>query len=335
MRKVIWILTFLAAFSARSSHANQTLSEITVGASGSLLFAKFLDSPQIDKFSVKAYPGYFQISMPNTTALNSGEFVEGDKEKVLSVAPFQISPNKSVVRIYTARNFNPVDMTLPKLSLKGNTLHVSITWESESPVARIAKNIPVKDIKIAQNVFTGIDQSHLVRFAMASIFVLLGFLGFLTLRRIRRNKMLLSGGADYTQLSMINQLHMSPKVRLCLVKLGSEQLLLSVSPEGASLITKISSYPNSSSANVLESKKVTLPKATSDARAIGPHADKRAFEKILSGKLGSSAQGVEPKLKASVKAVNKAAKKKVDPESGSIDEITSIIRNKLKSLPKI
>lgn len=281
-------------------------------------------------FSLLSHPGFVQIDLPSTNTSESGKFLDGDSKIIAKVAPFQVSPDKSIVRIYTTKKFNESKNNPPKTLVNDKTLTILLKKEKLTAAAPVA---------LSDDTFN----NYIIKLSLLALALLLVLLGYLTTKRFNRNRMINSSGNNYTTLKLINQIHLSPKIKLTVVQVGGENILLSVSPDGASMLTKI----KVSSETSQEPKKV-FPKEFGERETLKSQikqdkkidgATYKDFTKTLHRHLNKDDSSISDSITMNTpnQKINRDQNlnKNKGNSASSIDEITDLIRSKLKSLPRI
>ena len=210
--------------------------------------------------------------------------------------------------------------------------------------------------------------------ALGLIVLVVGVLTYLTMRRMAMNRRFEADAQSPVRMRAISHLPLAPKQKVSLVEIGGERLLLSVSPDNITFLAKVGVEPGPSSptritpdeyqrrAIVLqkEAKKAADQKklAQPEARRLsGKSEDKPARAKVQR-KAGSPKQSVRPAKPSNVKKATPVSKKSVNvriDDEGVVDEsdvksatskaasdskdsmkdVTEMIRERLKSLPKL
>lgn len=199
--------------------------------------------------------------------------------------------------------------------------------------------------------------------------IILGLL-ILTVRRILRNQKILNSPDGQIKLQKLNDLILAPKQKLSVIQVGNQQLLLSISPDSVSLITQLAG-PATNASHAVEyvansaiqrlpstgqkpSKPVKVRSAgKGNDQAVEPIRKKEPMRKS-SRKIAS-----EPSTKREMVAKSSPRQRKkiqvsiddagINNQLGrglgggqenmstekAIDDVTKLIREKLKSLPKL
>lgn len=372
--------------------------------------------PKINKIDLEAHGTFLQISLKNTLVPKPGKFYDISSPYFNKMVLIQTENNEAIVRIFTTQEASTIskatdiDILNKRIVLTADHNYLAKLLakdEEKQATAKTAQavsntNSEVNKEKVKQSIkdknpntpFTvdtesmpsnllakGSDnsfQSKLKVAAYFSIAMILLLLFSLTWRRIAINRKLLKPRSDNIPMQALNHLVLAPKQKLSLVQVGHEKLLLSVSPEGISLITHIpeKNRPVSPKSNFNSSDKEKMQtimmrnigkqqqqlreaeKTRSNTQQNKPPVQTMNSTEVPSGKVNlsqtSSSNSVRESMTTSPQTsipkkieyaiddngVRKTVKKKpVNPQGNTtqkaIDDVTQLIREKLKSLPKI
>ena len=384
----------LISISKVSGEAGKKLSIVTI----------YLDQkPKWNKLDLEAHGTFLQISLPNTLVPKPGKFYDITSPYFSKMVLIQNESNEAIIRVFTSQEASiiakgtDIDLLNKRIVITADHSYlgklVSKKKEGDKNPKTTAKSSPNANPKgpnkpfaldtesMPSNLIAGEEngdqfQSKLRIAAYFSIAMILLLLLSLTWRRLAINKKILSPRSSNIPMQALNHLVLAPKQKLSLVQVGHEKLLLSVSPEGISLITHIP-----------EKNKPQMAHKTSFGEA-----DKEKMQTIMMRNLGRQPQlndeqsirsFQKPKAPATQKpqgrrlkqtnktqdineehtsrpvpkvtkshmpkkkieyaiddnGVHKTSKSKNTPQSNTtqkaIDDVTQLIRDKLKSLPKI
>ncbi|MFK7824202.1 MAG: flagellar biosynthetic protein FliO [Oligoflexales bacterium] len=367
--------------------------------------------PKWKKIDLESHGTFLQLSLKNTLVPKPGKFYDIDSPYFSKMVLIQSENNEAVIRVFTNQEASllakasDIDILNKRIVLTANHDYLTKliannvngkenqdsgesgsknpvenkpneTKNSEEPNKPFALDTETMPSELIANSNDDTFRSKLIIAAYFSIAMILLLLLSLTWRRLVINKKLLSPRGNIP-MQALNQLVLAPKQKLSLVQVGHEKLLLSVSPEGISLITHIpekSRKPENPKTSFGEADKEKMQTimmrnlgrqqqlSESKAPKYQPnHKNAPATETNFESprKVPSQLQRrVETSPQKNQKTANKPqAKKKIEyaidddgihktskpkkktPQSNTtqkaIDDVTQLIRDKLKSLPKI
>ena len=212
--------------------------------------------------------------------------------------------------------------------------------------------------------------SYLVKLTWVSVGILMLTLILLSLRRVLRNKKLLTTGSSSVTMKTLNDLVLAPRQKLSVVQVGTERLLLSVSPERISLLSHMdelrkNNTPFGSESGSQHNMKDLQPSvrlnkllknhrqkiSSSDlmetsTKIQSKNQQKMTGKKVLKKKKPSGSDvtkpvgsGVQYRIDDSgvhsAKASSSGSGAVISGTEKAIDDVTQLIREKLKSLPKL
>lgn len=287
--------------------------------------------------------------------------IEEEKKNIATVVSTENSRNSRKTEVMTAEGNHEVEKDVVNTQGKDAT--------------NIEKNTVVKKVieeeiqPIRATIGSRIDDL-LKQIALGSVFIILGILFYLTLQRWKRGKGSLELGAGMVDMKMLNHLVLAPKQKLSLIKVGNEQLLLSISPDRVSLITKIDYLkkdrvveqseklsmfekellrPQRRSAQVINSKP-PLIKGSLQERPTNLKNQQNILKQKTMNEPDRSQNHAKPKegMQKGHKSINlsvtdqgiktnkvqKSLEKVPESTENAIADVTRLIREKLKSLPR-
>lgn len=228
---------------------------------------------KLEKLDISDHKTFIQISLPDTIITESGNFMSSDSPYISKIASFQVTATDGAIRLFVNEDAslinksiitdvlgNRIILTLDYsvLEKEGVFLHKRKKLISGTPsVKEIVKRTKVRnDItdpvelinkeseKPADSIpVYGKDDSGLKeKLTIVSIFsgvMLFGLLLIYYLRGkgLRRTKEGESG--NQLAIKTISSCNLAPKQKLTLVQVGSDQILLGVSPDGINYLTTV------------------------------------------------------------------------------------------------
>ncbi|MBI2602476.1 MAG: flagellar biosynthetic protein FliO [Deltaproteobacteria bacterium] len=309
------------------SESNEDFSLVNI------FFSTPLDSPHP---SVETYDGFIQVTLKNTITAEPGKFFEGSGSFVKKVSSFQVSPTDSLVRIFSSpikkdiKDAIETSVAQNKLSIvmKNSIFHT----DAPGPIAANADSPQAKVEPFDIN-------TYLRRAGLFSLLFFLLVLGFFTLRRFRRNQSLNKLTEPLVEMKTLNQLHLSPKQKLTLVQVGKEQILLAISPENVSFISFVQKHNPIVYAPAPPLQQIRREDPTLGLKRPQPEQ----FLKGLKESMEKHQKKEIPKVEQETPQEKKKIHYAIDDEgitdrtkesTTAIDDITKLIREKLKALPK-
>lgn len=299
-------------------------------------------APSFKKLYLEDHGSFLQIAFPQTIIAKPGEFVDGHGPYVAKVAAYQFSNDKSIVRIFLNQEASLVKQVseveildsrvvfsldhnallplLPKTQAeKPQSLDTTKPTSQSTTVTTVRGNKPY--------------ESYLVWIAGLLAVMSALTLIVLTFKRFARNQFLSYNGDQIVKMKAISHLSLAPRQKLSLVQIGPEKLLMSVSPDGISFLTKIEANP----APIPQVKQsLSVDQIRQRAKVIQQQAqgalnEKKQVKKRLMQKqqpTDQAAADISPKEE--VKPVTQPS-----PNPYTEKDVTQLIRDKLKSLPKL
>ncbi len=347
MRYLILIATILFALSS-AIHAEETkiLSlekiESTTDDSTATVTMQFNGELSNRSFAIEEQDGFFQVSLPNILVPENNKFYDGSGPYLKKIAAYQTSPDSAVARIYV----RPFDLSKEtKANLKTNLNENKATVQL--PLSMFKKDITPNSTPAASANPPTLLGEHDLDFYMQrlGIFSLLFFAAIflvLSLKRLQKNKIFKASGDGAFKMKTLSQLSFSPRQKICLIQVGSEQFLVAVTADQITLLSRIgSTEAKPMMATETESREIRRPIPPT------PRSDK--FLDSLRSSMNRQEPSVEskiedfqrkPNIESERKSINYAIsddgiQDKTKESTRAIDDITRLIREKLKSLPQI
>ncbi|MCX6130959.1 MAG: flagellar biosynthetic protein FliO [Proteobacteria bacterium] len=335
---------------AHGSFLQVILPQTLVGKPGIFTEA---NSPYIRKFAA------FQLD-EQTAGLRL--FVTKDAAQILPAVSTDILENRVVVVIDHAEAEKQLLLHFDGVPVEGGPSPEEIVKKTEvrsnipDPVApnKPASPLPpapsgVKTEKSEPSVPNWNDglQNKLVMVTIFSVVMLLLLLGIKTWRRIMSKKWSLAPVETFNLKTLASH-HVGPKQKITVVQVGGEQILLGVSPDGISFLTSLKKQeepprlqldPNALQKSQLLSTPVQRadlatkrPRISEDIGSKNPAKTRTTSRDELPVPGSSISYGVGDQ---GIRNMNQASPSRKAEESNSIDDVTRMIRKKLRDLPKV
>lgn len=345
-----------------------TLGSITTEVEGDLTIvtARLNKSPEWKSLDIEEHGTFLQIKLPQTQIPASGEFADGSGPFLRKLASFQLGNDDGALRLFLSQDAakaksatsaellgDRIVVTIDHKKLEQlvspNATDLAVSQKSaDAPVAAASTTVPGTDGQSAapavvassdknSSTTTSASSSNfhaqLTKAAAASAVLFVLFLGvqfFRTKQRRSKSNGKHSGHIDPVTMRVLSSIPVGQKQKLTLVQVGDQQLLLGVSSDSINLLTNISSqtmvYPFSKALETANpdadvrlknpaelgspSSRKTLPTPAVKSRSVGPSRG------------GSINIGVGENGPVDMK-----------PSSKSEDDITKILRDRLRNLP--
>jgi flagellar biogenesis protein FliO len=275
-------------------------------------------APTWDKVVLEEHGDFLQIKIPDSIVSQPGQFIDGKGSYLAKIVAYQTEPNQSVVRIFLKSETSSNIIKSSEVEVLDN--RIVFTLDHSHFGKKITSEIQEKLIEtetVEKPLYALFDDTKILQY-LAYFFIAISFLTLLslTLRRFFRNQDLaFFSKGDSQKIRSIGQLSLSPKQKLSLIQVGEEKFLLSVSYDRVELLTK------------LEMDRVSSPQQ-------------------LSKPIPPTVPNIPKKELPPPVAPNKSNHKKInyriddrgithERTDDAIKDVTQIIREKLKALPKI
>lgn len=357
---LLWLICRSQMILAESPSAAPDLTgvEADFDQRETLINAQFSGRLPFSKVSVESHGTFLHISLPGVAITESGKFYPAKGPYVSKIAAFQFSPQNSAVRLFVKKDAKLLSGALAT-DILNDRLIISIDHKALekagisdhlanlkqiSSKEIIAKTEVRRDIKdpasavasTSQQVDSDgavIKEKMVIITCFLAAFMVLAFIVYYLKKRMKTHHMF-KGDQGATVMKSLGTYSLAPKKNLTLMQVGQQKILLGVSSEGINFLTNIEE--KSSVDSIIPPKR---PQTLQE-----PSQEK--FQRLLAAKANAS----KPKLKKPVpeeipkKKTPKIAKKNRDlvkPQEESkekdvaLQDVTSLIRQKLKDLPRI
>ena len=383
--------------------ASEKISLVTIRLNGKI---------QGEKPVITAHKSFLQFNLQNTMTPKPGDFIDLKGPLLKKLIAIQTDEKNTVIRIFTKINAeeiikaSEIDFLNKRIvfsvshqalsDFKGLAVKtekkVSDKKDSTPPPAELEKdrrsvkkagkqNTPWNSpapVRLESNRHYGYSENrvfnqYIVKMAWISFTLIVFLLAALSIRRVFRNKKILGTSAAAVPMQTLNDLVLAPRQKLSIVQVGKERLLLSVSPDGISLLSHMDDLRKNDSGKssairpeaALTSRgsfsallKSPLP-ATQGRTRTGSNAQsldsgRRKEASRTNGKATGTARKIlveKKRRQGAGKSVGyaitddgvselsiKHAEERSDETSSAekaIEDVTQLIREKLKSLPKL
>ncbi len=329
-----------------ASVAPVTLGDITIDTQENLtaVTLRLSEKPVWAQVTPKLHGNFLQFDLPNTMVTNPGQFQEGDGKIIAKIVAFQATEKDAAFRIFLLPNA-PKDINLWRSDVLERQFIISVahsgadaviaSTQVESDAGKMPSELlKPQDGKAAS--FAAFD-NKLKRnlkistwFAVAGMFMI-GFLYWLRPRmRLRKQP---SRNVDEPLIRTLATQSLGHKQQLRLIEAAGEKILLSITPTGIQFLTTLSQ----------PSSQPMLPASFMQAMAAAPQ---RALPEQSAG--NESGQSFTPPQRTNLemrtptknekpqrKIVQSNAPAKDKASTQSVNDVTKMIRERLKNLPQI
>ncbi|MBP9707561.1 MAG: flagellar biosynthetic protein FliO [Oligoflexales bacterium] len=355
----VLLVTAIAAF----ANIGQTvLKNVKIENSGNLTFItmELSNKPTWSESKIENHGGFLQVELKDVTIAAPGKFYDSDSKIFSKVAAFQTDENNAAVRIFLNKESTNISEAA-HIELLENRLIVSVDntlMNSDEKLAKKSdatkKNDPASLLKqestkeaSPQGMFT---EEFLGRSAIASAFLLILIIAMVFIKSKIKTKKIEQTPATQLSLKMISSLNLSPKQRLALIQVGTEQILIAISSERVDVIKTVGNSPQAKFTDFLGSGSTASNAApTRNTLPIQSKTLQLSNESKINGNFRSELQSEGQKKLNEAAPLEKGRRINVaiddngihskteisEPsKSETIEDITNLIRNKLKKIPR-
>ncbi len=329
------------------------------------------DSPLKGKTPVlEGHGGFLQLALTDTMTPNPGQFFDVKSPFIQKMAVFQTGPKTVAFRLFVKENADEIRKAAT-IDLLGERLMISfdhaklaalapdsptpaqqkmpsadevvakteVRSDIADPVGEILPNDATKTTKFGKDDFN--IQKKLIPVAIFSAMMLSGlFLMHLVRRFLRRGK---QGPMPAASVSMktIASYNLAPKHKLALVQVGGQQVLLGVGPEGINFLTSMNSGAAASQYVMApQAPMMALEESQAKASERTQHMRKKMLEEKSPKQLTEAPAKTKKTSTFSVAVDDEGVKPMLSHETSaggqkSIEDVTNLIRRKLKNLPNL
>lgn len=330
----------------------------------SIVTVRFNKKPSFNEVNIEDHGSFIQIKLPNTLAPNSGKFYDANSPYLTKVSSFQLSEKDAAVRIFVNKKASKIKKVTDAKILNSRLV---ITTDHNALNSIISSTVPTTINKnvmsTASSQATSVVKKHSMQESLVTISLYLGVLiALLALTLflkpiLRKKKLKLQGIEEVVEMKQMATLALAPRHKLSLVQVGDEQVLLSVSNDGINLISKIENKNTKQNSitqqlqNIMrEQQKITANKNTpqqiasteirENPRTLDPiRKESRAPQKKTNAKTletndkKTKKTPTKKKTSINVSVSDSGIKDHSNDSIDSIDDVTKMIREKLKNLP--
>lgn len=345
---------------AAKQSAAVTLGAITTDVEGDLTIvtARLNRSPQWKAVEIEEHGTFMQIKLPQTLIPASGEFLDGNGPFLRKLASFQLGSEDGALRLFVNQDASKAKLAT-SAELLGDRIVVTIDHkkleqlitpgqkstaaEALTPVYGNANSseqvtaVPSQESAAVASTSpnsVGNRQLHaqLTKGAgiCALLFMALLGLQFFKSRRVRmRNQIKGAAQIEPVTMKVLSSISLGQKQKLTLVQVGTQQILLGLTPDHISLLTNIEDKSSQGGfARALETANPNAEIRLKSPAEIGPGAARKT---LTTPAVKSRAVGNTRGSNINI-AVGEDGPVEMK-SSKSEDDITKILRDRLRNLP--
>lgn len=324
---------------------------------------------------LEGHGGFLQLALPDALTPNPGQFYDVKSPFVQKMAVFQTGPKTVAFRLFVKHNADEikkaasVDLLGERLminfdhsKLAGLALDKESSEIAKGLDTEAAKNVSADDVvantEVRNDILDPVSaitgaapsigkedfnlQKKMIPVAIFSVIMISGLFLLHTVRRfMRRGKK----GPDPQTVAMktIASYSVAPKHKLALVQVGGQQILLGVGPEGINFLTAMNSAVAPTSQPFVmapQAPMMALEETQSRASERTQSLRKKLVEEKASKELTPSVAKGKKTSTFSVAVGDEgitpvAHEETVVGGQKSIEDVTNLIRRKLKNLPNL
>ena len=306
---------------------------------------------------IEAHSTFLDITLKGVMVAKSGSFVDLKGPYLTKAVMIQSDANTSSLRVFVTESADEIRKAVALDNLNDRIL-LTVDYgilAKNGFVRHLPKTTDTKakdglDRKVADSYATKVEPSSGPsnpitdrRLTIATVFsiAMLSLMGVVYFFKLKiRGRRLTSGGSK-SIMRTLGTYALAPKQNLQLIEIGSEKILLGVTPDNISFLTKIGRESGSLQGTEYKSER-TQESSTllpSPKRPVSKKLQQKASVRKKAPRKNAKGKVTEPMAKATSdiatydrQGLPKATNK--DP-SPTIDDVTNLIRRKLKDLPSI
>ncbi|MGE0171783.1 MAG: flagellar biosynthetic protein FliO [Oligoflexales bacterium] len=314
--------------------------------SNTVVNLKFDQKIKQEKPSLEDHGSFIQMILSDVTVLESGKFYESTSPYINKVAVVQGTENRALIRIFLARDAAAllpsfkVDVLEDRLlvfldhkSLEARNIKDHLKTEAKDQASEIVASTPVKnDIPDPAKLTFGkpVDNRYSDKMVLVAgflvVLLLLAGASFI-LRNFFRKLSGKNASYDVPKFKTLATYAIAPKQRLAVVEIGGQQILLGISQQNISYLTTIS---DKAPRQVLEP--MSRPEVGKNTWQL---PSKVATQKYAANEVERSAIETPKPVERKVSRKKQTERVQSDDISRSIEDVTNLIRSKIKDLPAL
>lgn len=351
-----------ATLNTVETDADEEMSRVT------MVFSEALNA---EKVSLTEHGTFLQVEVTDSQAAKPGTFLESTSPYLKKIAIFQPDPSSSSVRIFAddalqIKQALKMDTVENRIILTLNHKDLLAIQQAQTPAAGLdTSTTPAVDPATSQASMQSAQDakdkvaalsgaapqaqksaglaSNMRNASLFIAFMLVLAIAAFYMKGAIKNKRSGAGGGDMVTMKRLSSMALNGKQQLSLIEVGGEKILLAVSNDSVSLITHIHKpdapikmsapkvAPTEISGPTLRKALPSMETKSMDTRLTAEmnNLKKSAFQKNVDQETETS-QSVKGS-KINIKIDDNGAKA---TSSDAIKDVTSMIRQKMKDLPK-
>ena len=318
----------------------------------SLVTLKLNGAPTRSNIQLNNKGSYAQTILPNVKIGSIDNFIDAQSPYLSKIALFSDDQDRSVLRVFSDLDASDI-IRATELEYIGNRIVLSLdhtllgknktaTAIEAAPPTPSLEQLPLKQENKAFN-------RVLQKSAIASGVLLFLALMLLSLRRVFRNRRILDEENGAIAMKVLNSISLSPRQKLSVIQIGEEQLLFSQESGRLELIKEIH-QKRAVERQTLQ--RATQKQAQRISRTSEPRDPKRRTtgfkESAIKKQNADKVESTNPKIKETKSRKNTSRinvsigddgiqnnSDETNPSHQTLEDVTQIIRNKLKNLPNM
>lgn len=308
--------------------------------------------------NLEAHSTFLDLTLEGVMVSKSGSFVDLGGPYLTKAVMIQSDANTSSLRIFVTESADEIKKAIAIDNLNDRILlTVDYSMLAKNGFVRhLPKNSDINekdrlDQKVADSPATKaapvLGRPHPItdkRLTIATVFsiVMLLLMGVVYFFKMKVRGRSLSSSDSKSIMKTLGTYALAPKQNLQLIEVGSEKILLGVTPDNISFLTKIgreSASPHGTEPKNQNSRGPSALLPSPKSRHVSKKIQQKAPVKKKVARNNSKVKSSEPREKSSsnISTYDRKGLPKVvsqDP-SPTIDDVTNLIRRKLKDLPSI
>ncbi len=363
----IMILFFAYSYTLQAANLAVIHQMTTESDEESSLITLKVKGKEVDKISsFEVHSTFVQLVIPQSTSPEIGKFIDGNSPFFRKVALFKIDGNTIGLRMFPTQDPKTLLNSLTSQVLKGRIL-IYLDHKTVPPpltgvpdVEDVVKKVkvrndisdPAKQLVRAKNdsnktktettdfqnspMIDATIKDKLIYITVFLAILLVGFVSLLLFRRVASRTGVMPSLDSKITMKTLATYPISPKQKLTLIEVGKQKLLLGVSPENINYLTEINKENNATSLPYQHAQPIhnpTLPQTNQNykestkiesikAKTLNPEKKPNPYTKLNKSDMDSHVKD------------NRSTKEVVGDQK-SIEDVTNLIRRKLKNLPNV
>lgn len=346
---------------ATKSNSAMSLGAVTTEVDGDLTIvtARLNRSPEWKNIELEEHGTFLQVKLPQTLIPASGEFFDGNGPFLRKLASFQLSGDDGALRLFVNQDASKAKLA-SSAELLGDRIVITIDHKKlEQLITPAPKSTGIESANVASSSATPEDPSKTLAAAASTspstnptssspdnrtlheqltkgaaicaiLFMSLVALQMFKSRRLRKKHH--SRNVPHVEpvpMKVLSSISLGQKQKLTLVQVGSQQILLGLTPDSINLLTNIEDKSsNSAFSRALESANPNAEvRLKNPAEISGGAMRKTLTAPAVKGRSIGGSRGSNINV-----AIGEDGPVEIKPAK-SDEDITKILRDRLRNLP--